>query len=617
MRSPFDNIEKQNLIVAINRHKDGGTVFTPPIIEPPDDAEDIITLAPNILDNSDFDFSKDGYNNNPTVGGDTSYEAYNFYRQRFIRVTDLVTTSGSPTVTSASNPFLAAYFGATVNFVILSAGTSNAALSGTLTRVSDGTATLSTNALQTLTDAVMWFGTPLAESSANALKGDAAHSLWAGNEDTNTIIPRWDKTNGWAEIGSDTTDVFDIACPLPLNIVRGGLTFYFKCIVALRSGMTADPVRLYAGVWDATAGQNKWIENTPFDLSASVVGTAGASTYIYKVIAVTDTGMEFESDTVTVNTGNATLSPSNYIRLTWENAPGILDFKIYRDDGTDVKRIFTITNGTNAYNDYGTDEEDVGSLPDAANRRLIMYAESELFTVTSSWASLAITLRVPQGYDTSQTTGKQWLRFGLIGTGDERMVTLDRVLLSTSNGGWQRSARDLNRIANQNPSSLPTSTTQGNTGINCFPLDTPIVTKEGVKLIGDIERGDWVDSGANHFNRVTDVKDAYSKYLIKVVLSNGVWWLSTPSERFITSRADKKGTRIDCLTYGDEILCKINNRVESATIEHLEVIKRREMVRTLSLRGGHTFVAGYVPEGQTGGALCHNRKDQDYNNIEL
>lgn len=617
MRSPFDNIEKQNLLIAINRKSGGEVTGTPILIEPPDDEGDTIALAPNILDNSDFDFSKDGYLNNPLLGGDVSHETYNFYRQRFIRVTDLVTTAASPTVTSASLPFLAAYFGATVNFVILSAGTSNASLSGTLTRVSDGTATLSTNALQTLTDAVMWFGTPLAESSANALKGSASHTLWAGVEDTLTYIPRWDKTNGWVEIGHDGNDSFDVACPLPLNIVRGGLTFYFKCIVALRDTATASAVRLSAGVWDATAGQNKFIENTPFDLSAAVVGTAGVTNYTYKVIAVTDTGLEFESDEVAVTTGNATLSASNYIRLTWQNAPGVLDFKIYRDDGVDVKRIFTITNGTNSYNDYGTAEETVGSMPDAANRRLIMYGESELFTVSSTWVTIPITLKVPQGYDTSQTTGKQWLRIGIVGTGDERMVTLDRVMLSTSNGGWQRSARDLNKIVNQNPSSLPTSTTQGNTGIRCFPMDTPIVTKRGTILIGDIEKGDYVDSGANHFNRVTEIKDGFSTHLIKVVLSNGVWFYCTPSERFVTSRADKKGTRIDCLTYGDEILCKIGKRVESATIEIYEVLERREMVRTLSLRGGHTFVAGYVGDGaETGGAIAHNRKFGDYD-VEL
>jgi hypothetical protein len=33
---------------------------------------------------------------------------------------------------------------------------------------------------------------------------------------------------------------------------------------------------------------------------------------------------------VTVANGNATLSTSNYNRLTWENSAGILNYRIYR-----------------------------------------------------------------------------------------------------------------------------------------------------------------------------------------------------------------------------------------------------------------------------------------------
>lgn len=617
IRDLYDNaIRDQQLQIGLSGRSESDVPLLPfDPNAPPDVVTDQLVIAPNYIDNSDFDFSKDGYINSPMVGGDDAEELYNFYRQRFIKVTDVV-VSGSPTATinAASAPFSSSY-SYPMNFVLLNGKTGGEALSGTLTRVSDTQATLSVNAENDITDGVLWFGTALAESSTNAIKA-SSHSTFA-TETANTIIPRWDKTNGWVELGSNTADRFDVATPLPVNFIRGGITYYFRGIVAKRSGASlGDPIRLSIGIWDATSGQDRFLESSNFDLSVAVVGTTGSTTYSYVVLGDLDDGTTIISDVVTITNGNATLSASNYNRLTWQNKTGILRFRIYRETGGVAKRVFTITNGGGDYNDYGTDEgETLGSLPTASVVRPIAYkvTEGTFNPGDTGWIPVLIPIEIPSTYNTSNTTGKQWLRIGVEGAaGDARLILLDRIMLSVSDGGWQRSARDFNRILNQNPSSLPTETDQGDTGIGrCFPLDTLILVcdADGTNIrempIGEVDKGMFVVAGSRKINRVQDILPGVSSALTTIVLSNGVTIRCTPSERFITSRADHNGTPISSLTLGDEIMCWNNGRVEKATIECYVTAPESVDIRTLVLHPGHLFVVG-VQNGL--GAIAHNRK---------
>jgi hypothetical protein len=605
-------IQSQQIEIAINQRGGGTTVDESTLPYDPANTSDENTepqnIAPNYIDNSDFDFSKDDYINSPPVGGDAALESYNWFRQRFIKVTDAV-IAGAPStnVASAAGPFKAAYT-YPMDFVLLNGDAGGVALQGTLTRVDDNNATLSTAAQNNIASGgVMWFGESLAESSAHALKA-TGHSTFAANEGTNTKIPRWDKVNGWLEAGSDTADKFDFACPLALNFIRGGLTFYFRCIVAIRAGSaTGNPIRLSVGVWDATASQKRFIESSNLDLTVSPVGTTGATTYKYRVLADMDDGTTIASDEVTIANGNAVLSTSNYNRLTWVNATGIVNLRIYRQVGGVIKRVFTIRNGAQDFNDFGSDEgETPPSLPTAGVLRPIAYKVSTQFNPTSEtdWILVKIKLEIPSTYDTSQTSGKQWMRVAVEGdTADERMITLDRISLSLSDGGWQRSARDLNRIQNQNPSSTPTTTTQGNTGVGtCFTLDTPVVLcdRDGTNQIEvpigaiDPDRRDQFILDCNRVRRILRVRDGETRTLIRCRLSNSVEWKCSETEKFVTSRTDKRGTRIDQLTFGDTILSWHRWRVRLPYIKRYERIHLTEpiTVRTLSLAGGNTFLVG-------------------------
>lgn len=642
------------LEAAVKSLDDNTTIFNPQPTTAPDDTEIDVVIAPNEIDNSDFDFSKDGYTNSTPAGGDIASECFNFFRQRFIRITDAAITSGTSALTSASNLFKASYT-YPMDFVLLGGKADGSALSGTLTRVTDGAATLSLNSETDIAGGIMWFGEALAEGASTALKA-SAHSLFAANEGMFAVIPRWDKTNGWVEIGSNTDDKFDIALPLPINIVRSGLKFHFRVILARRTGSAANtnPLTFALGVWDNTAGQKRFLEAGNFDLTVTKVNPdslPASTTYKYKVIAVTNEGFQIESDTVTLTNAADVLSARHYNRLTWKNVVGIQKFHIERELAGVVKRIFTITNGTNAYNDFGGDDGPTlpGFTTTGDGSRAIAYTEKQ-FTLgdEDEWFEVSGEVYIPSSYDMSATTGKQWIRLMIFGTiTDVRQVLLDRVMFSLGNGGWNRSIRDRNRIASQNPDSSPTGSNQGDTGINCLAEYVPVeIFSEKWHRVGRLpvkmtEKGQFTDSGGSRLmkpNRIVRNKRGLADTIVRVTYKNGIWFDCTPSERIITSRADKKGTMLEHLFVGDEALAKIDEIYQSTEIESYEILllngkivtenadelflnalcfdeaaNRHLMpVHTLKLTHGKIFTGGFLPEdASTGGALFHNRKNPD------
>ena len=611
-------------------------IFTQSTATAPDDGTANSSLIDNLINNSDLDFSKDGYLNRIAVGGtDVPNEAYNFYRHRLIKVTDvefLTTTS----IRSVSNPFKSTYT-YPMSFVIHGAGgTTGQTLSGTLTRgATDDLATLSTPSLAStvLTNATLWLGDTLNDistaptvstaSSVQALKADVdpPHSLWAGNESANPNIPRWGKLDGWAEMGSTTDERWSLDTPFALNEIRPGLTIHVICIISIRPAVPPTPMplgcKLFFGVWDGTTTQNKWIEGNNFDLNAAAVGTTTAGTSVsYKAIATTSEGATLESDVAVVNPSNAALSTSNYNRLTWTNAPGILDFKLYRLMGGVYSRIFTITNGASDYNDTGGSEETLTAFPVTFNTKPIVYKETgTYYPIDGSWTAVTASIQVPSNYNTGLTTGKQWFRMGIVGpTITNRSVLIDRIGVSFLPGGWARSSRDKTLIAQNTPSSTPTNSTQGGSGItNCLDAFTLVRIKDGDASrwtpICEIDRGEWIWDGARKWNRITKIKEAKVDSVFLVVMDNGAWIKCTESERFITSRADKKGSKLENLTVGDTIISPSDKGVSLSEIVSIEQIHEPSTVYTLTLQGGqHVFAAGNYTDAGIKALLCHNLK---------
>src|SRR5438046_880366 len=107
-----DNLERQRTDIAINTRRLGGTVSDTGILpydptDPPDADSTTIVSAPNFIDNSDLDYSVNDYT--ASGAGDDDYECYNFYRQRFIKLTDVVATNASNAITSAAGKFKSTY----------------------------------------------------------------------------------------------------------------------------------------------------------------------------------------------------------------------------------------------------------------------------------------------------------------------------------------------------------------------------------------------------------------------------------------------------------------------------------------------------------------------------
>lgn len=607
-----------------------------PFVTPPDEDTTTLPSAVNYIDNSELDYSSDAYLNTVPSGGDDGFECYNFYRQRFIRVTDAVFVAASDVVTSASNPFLAAY-SYPMYFFAIGAGTGEATLVGTLTRDNDGQATMSLDSEKNITDGELWFSDGIDLTTTNALKS-TGHSAFAANEGANDSIARWDKTVGQAEIGSDAVENWDMSIPLPLNLATPGLPFFLSVNVRLRTGATqSTPVTLFAGIFNTTTGEEQFLEGENFSLSVTVEGTPGTTEYECVVVGTFSNGSQVISDVFTISTAPDTFDASNYLYWNWENAPNILDFALYRKDTSSgiTVRVFTIYNGETAFFDKNeSGENTVPDLPTLANRRARAYVESLAFTPTSSWVRVLMFFSIPPTYDPSGATGRQVLRVGVLTNNldSARPVLMDRFMLSFIESSWNRSPRDLSLIATQVPTSTNPDGNQGNTGIiRCFHENTPVVVLKNEKwqsiLLKDAEKGMFISSGAGT-DRIVGIKDGYSNNFFYVELENGIFFECTASERFITSRADRNGTLITTLSVGDELLSCVRGRIEKTRIKVKSSVYYDEpqKVRTLSLQSGKIFIAGEqrlswcrkliklfskTSYNQITGALAHNAKSGD------
>lgn len=72
---------------------------------------------------------------------------------------------------------------------------------------------------------------------------------------------------------------------------------------------------------------------TPVGGVATPNGTTGATTYTYVVVARSYSGTSAASASITTTTGNATLSTTNFVAVTWNPVPGAVSYDVYRTAG--------------------------------------------------------------------------------------------------------------------------------------------------------------------------------------------------------------------------------------------------------------------------------------------
>lgn len=146
---------------------------------------------------------------------------------------------------------------------------------------------------------------------------------------------------------------------------------------------------------------------TPHAALATVVGTAGATSNVYKIVArcgstLVPTGHTVASAGVTVTTCNATLSASNYVKLVWQPVVGATSYDVYRttSGGTpSTTGLIGNTVATTGFNDTGlagdsasapvTNTTGVSSLPNSTTAALAAITDTNgnpeiIFTATTS-----------------------------------------------------------------------------------------------------------------------------------------------------------------------------------------------------------------------------------------
>lgn len=127
---------------------------------------------------------------------------------------------------------------------------------------------------------------------------------------------------------------------------------------------------------------------TPVGLALATAGTAGTTTYSYRVSAFNATGETLACTSVAIATGNAILDATNYIKLSWTAVTNATGYNVWGNRATGLGETYLATvyaAGTDAYMDKGQDSPSTAILPPEANTtagiicKYAVFAQSRIF----------------------------------------------------------------------------------------------------------------------------------------------------------------------------------------------------------------------------------------------
>lgn len=132
---------------------------------------------------------------------------------------------------------------------------------------------------------------------------------------------------------------------------------------------------------------------TPTNLTVTQNGTTGSTRYSYRVSAYNATGETLACTSVAITNGNATLTSTNNIGLSWTAVASAVGYNIYgrkssADNGIGETKLASVT--TNSYTDTGSDSPSTIFTPPEGNSTggqkgtMIIYALSRLFVAGDS-----------------------------------------------------------------------------------------------------------------------------------------------------------------------------------------------------------------------------------------
>lgn len=323
--------------------------------------------------------------------------------------------------------------------------------------------------------------TLLGLTTAEMLKSSAHSGYVAGTDD-----PDWGKSAGQIRLGTTKT----VSQPLINRFAQRGATLYLQFSYTLRTA-TALPagLKFYAGLWDNTPGQEKWISGATLALTIAVQGTPGATTRQYRVIVTTDTGETYQIDAAAIANAPNTPSVANYVRVSWPAIPGRVSARVEKLQGGVYSLLTTIVSGSTDYNDYGDAGTVIGAFSTGTLTALRARVEDPNFAPEYGVIKRkGYAIEIPSDYDFALTTAEQVLRVGLSAAlTDDHQLLLTRFQMGFSFGDFQLSAFDL-AIVNAGSSTAPPvpPTPPGDEDIPCFSDNVCVRTPEGLRSFAEL-----------------------------------------------------------------------------------------------------------------------------------
>lgn len=479
---------------------------------------------------------------------------------------------------------------------------------------------------------------------AGDLVGDSTALPDPGRSDTPTMDPYWNRSIGYAELGSTRTLDF----PLPLNF-SPGRKLYVPLIIARRSANVGVPGRLFAGIWDNTAGQRDWLMGGTFEVTAQIIGVPAATTSTeYVVVMTSDFGLTVKSSILTVPgapSDSSFISGSVYVKLTWPRFAGFIHSDIYRKRGG-VFQLVAQESTVNEYFDQGDFRQIVGNYPDtdATKPKALAFSRAGALNefpvdgVDAAWGVFSLAVVIPFTYNQGLTTGKQWLRIGLdeacTGTDAAHGLLIDLVGLSYTDGAFAHHPDDEKGL--QNPISSPAGSTQGGAGTGGSGFEPPDGGTGGERLPACILAGTTVRLSESTFKtcpaedllthpeykllsvdingkfvtgEIERVKDERVDRIVRIETISGEILRCSESHRLITHIGDPIGTAASVLQIGDPVVVwdSKTDELKISAIRKREVRLQRWRVIKIQMKAEspQTYLAG---QGGVGAILSHNVK---------
>lgn len=413
---------------------------------------------------------------------------------------------------------------------------------------------------------------------------------------------------------------------LPKNSILPGSRVFVQLLAKLDTGVSiTSSHKLKIALVDNVSGTpaRNIIKDAAFSLALQPVGGTGATTRRYVVEIITTDGTS-QSAATDITNSVATLSPTQYVSISWQSHYGVKQINIYRsvDAGATWKKITGtgLTGGTSFY-DTGITGTSV-TLPASVRLSALSYITDFGSLLSADWTRFVLQINIPSYYSMVGSTDKQLLEISIVNSAGasvsttNRGVLVDKVGVSYNNGIWTPAPGDQATTAPVLATS-PDPGSGGSTGSGpegpeylpptCFVEGTPITLPSGKTIpnqtvqVGQLVKSFHPDTLDFEPGTVTWVNSReVDNYLLLTFMDNSYEKVTDEHPfRAVVSNAPRihnHFVRAVDLAVGDIVA------TESGSGEIISITRKFERARVLnfSVEPHHTYIAGHK--------LVHNVK---------